>query len=46
VVGAEFWSAAAGRFSATESEMPDDFTDLLEMADQRLRDQRTPSSEA
>lgn len=45
-----WWARNFGRplqaeFTPSESDTPEDFTDLLEMADQRLRDQHTQSRE-
>ena len=45
-----WWARNFGRplqaeFSTSESDTPEDFNDLLEMADQRLRDQHAPSSQ-
>ena len=43
-----WWARNFGRplqaeFATSESKTPDDFNDLLEMADQRLREQHAPT---
>ncbi|MDP3492208.1 MAG: hypothetical protein Q8R82_03775 [Hyphomonadaceae bacterium] len=46
-----WWARNFGRplqaeFTTSESDMPDDFNQLLEMADRRMLDNRSASSEA
>ena len=41
-----FGQPLRAEFTASEADTPDDFNQLLEMADRRLSNQRTPSSDA